>query len=56
MNFPILAAQVNSEEVDKVYFDLPSLKTPYGTVYPRESNFTVSSEVIQVCLVRIPYD
>ncbi|KAK0209094.1 hypothetical protein DFS33DRAFT_1380576 [Desarmillaria ectypa] len=53
MNFPILAAQVNSEEVDKVYFDVPSLKTPYGTVYPRETNFTVSSEVSMILQFRI---
>ncbi|PBK76489.1 hypothetical protein ARMSODRAFT_999055 [Armillaria solidipes] len=53
MNFPILAAQVNSGEVDKVYFDVPSLKTPYGTVYPRESNFTVSSEVSMILQFRV---
>ncbi|KAG7451999.1 uncharacterized protein BT62DRAFT_990353 [Guyanagaster necrorhizus] len=53
MNFPILAAQVNSAEVDKVYFDVPSLKTPYGTVYPRETNFTVSSELSMILQFRV---
>ncbi|KAK0199156.1 hypothetical protein F5146DRAFT_122320 [Armillaria mellea] len=53
MNFPILVAQVNSEEIDKVYFDVPSLKMPYGTVYPRESNFTVSSEVSMILQFRV---
>ncbi|KAK0466164.1 uncharacterized protein EV420DRAFT_1636761 [Desarmillaria tabescens] len=53
INFPILAAQVNSEEVNKVYFDVPSLKTPYGTVYPRETNFTVSSGVSMILQFRV---